>query len=90
MTYYREIWLIEGILLASLWIFDDYLASLITFIFVPIIFSVLVMSWIVEKISRSRIPDTYFHMMAGLTIIPVLFYIVFFIVHEGINWDYPE
>lgn len=87
MSYYKEILLIEGIILALLWMFNDYLASLITFIIVPILFATLVVSMIVEKISKSNIPHNYFHMMVGLTIIPIIFFMVFSAINNGLSWS---
>jgi hypothetical protein len=82
--------MVEGIVLSLLWIWDGYIASLITFIFVPLIFAVLVISWIVEKISSSNIPVAYFHLMTGLTLIPVVFYVVFLFIHGGTHWAQSE
>lgn len=90
MRFYREIWMVEGILISLLWIWDSYVASLITFTFVPLILAILVISWIVEKISSSNIPKTYFYLMTGLALIPVLFYMAFLFIHDGIPWNYSE
>ncbi len=86
MRYYKEILLIEGIILVLLWIANDYLASLITFIFVPLLFSIIIISYITERISKSNIPSSYFKMMWGLLFIPIIFIAIFSKWANGLDW----
>ncbi len=86
MQYYKEILILEGILLTLIWIFNDYLASLITFIFVPLIFAIMIVSFISEKIAHSNIPPTYFKMMWGLFLIPIVLFLVFSQLGGGLSW----
>ena len=52
--------IIQAILCSLLWLGSDYIALLVTIIFVPILFSVLVISIISERIEKSKVPRIYF------------------------------
>lgn len=88
MKYYKEILIIEAIAFTGLWIINEYIATLLTFIAVPIFGGILIISLIAEKIERSRIPREYFFMMAGLTIIPILIFLGIFIFNGGTSFDW--
>ena len=47
--------IIEAIAFTALWIIDEYIATLLTFIAVPIFGGILIVSLISEKIERSKI-----------------------------------
>ena len=83
MRYYKEILLIEGILFLFLWSTNQYLATLLTFIMVPIFFSIFLISWIAERIEKSKISREYFVLMIGLSILPALLFIMFHLINEG-------
>jgi len=88
LKYYKEILIIEAIAFTGLWIINEYIATLLTFIAVPIFGGILIISLIAEKIERSRIPREYFFMMAGLTIIPILIFLGIFIFNGGTSFDW--
>jgi hypothetical protein len=88
MKYYKEIMIIEAIAFTALWIIDEYIATLLTFIAVPIFGGILMVSLIAEKIERSKIQKEYFFLMAGLAIIPVLIFIGIFIFNGGTSFDW--
>ena len=88
MKYYKEIMIIEAIAFTALWIIDEYIATLLTFIAVPIFGGILIVSLIAEKIERSKIQKEYFFLMAGLAIIPVLIFIGIFIFNGGTSFDW--
>ena len=87
MKYYREIFLIEAIIFLVFWLNFEYLATLMTFIFVPIFFMILVVSIIAEKIESSQISKEYFYLMFGLAFIPILIFIMFYLINGGTNFD---
>lgn len=80
--------IIEAIAFTALWIIDEYIATLLTFIAVPIFGGILIVSLIAEKIERSKIQKEYFFLMAGLAIIPVLIFIGIFIFNGGTSFDW--
>lgn len=80
--------IIEAIAFTALWIIDEYIATLLTFIAVPIFGGILIVSLIAEKIERSKIQKEYFFLMAGLAIIPVLIFIGIFLFNGGTSFDW--
>lgn len=68
---YIEIVLLQIILWAALWLMDEYLASLLTAIMVPIFAGILVISLIAELLDRSRVPRSFFVLLAISVCIPL-------------------
>ena len=75
-----EIFLIEILVWMGLWLANEYLATLLTFILTPIVFAVLVIARISEFIERSKVPRIYFGVMLISTIAPVLAALVFWLL----------
>lgn len=76
-----EIFLLEFIGWFGLWLFNDYLATLLTLIIGAIVFAVLVIALISEAIERSKVPRRYFWVMAVSVLAPLLAlgcYLLFF------------
>ena len=88
MKYYKEILIIEAIAFLGLWIIDEYIATLLTFIAVPIFGGIFIVALIAEKIERSRIQREYFYMMAGLAIIPIIIFIGIFLFNGGTSFEW--
>jgi hypothetical protein len=83
MKYYKEIIIIEGIIFTLFWLKDEYFASLLTAITVPIFLGVFVVSIISEGIERSKISSDYFKLMLGLSLLPTILFILFLIIAGG-------
>jgi hypothetical protein len=75
-----EIFLIEILVWMGLWLANEYLATLLTFILTPIVFAVLVIARISEFIERSKVPRFYFGVMLISTIAPILAALVFWLL----------
>lgn len=88
MKYIKEILLAEAIIFAFFWVTNEYLATLLTFVAVPIFSGILVVSLIAERIEKSKISGTYFWLMAGLATIPVILFIILFIANGGTSFDW--
>ncbi|MEM8906971.1 MAG: hypothetical protein AAGD05_03920 [Bacteroidota bacterium] len=56
----------------GLWLWDDYMASMISAVFATIFFAILLVSLIVELIEPSKVPRTYFLFMLLSVICPLL------------------
>jgi len=80
---YTEIILIESILWIGMWLLDEYLASLLTVILVPIFFFILVISLIAEVVERSRVPRSWFYIMLISVVIPLIIAILVYTLYEG-------
>jgi hypothetical protein len=83
MRYTKEILAIEAIIFIILWMSNEYMATLMTFIAVPIFFAITIISLIAEKIEKSGISGDYFRLMVGLTIVPLVIFVVFHFANSG-------
>ncbi|MBK8349218.1 MAG: hypothetical protein IPL08_16990 [Saprospiraceae bacterium] len=90
MKYYKEILIIEAIIFIAIWIANEYLATLLTFIFIPLFTAILAVSLIAEKIERSKISKNYFYLMAGLALIPLLIFLFISVVNGGSSFDWAK
>jgi len=72
-----EIFLIEFILFSLLWLWDDYIASMLTIVFSFIFFFILVISLMVELVERSKVPRWYFTLMTISIFAPIAAAFVF-------------
>ncbi|MEY3420998.1 MAG: hypothetical protein RIR48_1287 [Bacteroidota bacterium] len=90
MKYYKEILVTEAIIFSIFWASNEYLATLLTFIAVPVFGAILIISMIAEKIESSKIGKNYFIMMAGLTIIPALIFGIMTIANGGTSFEWGK
>lgn len=82
-----EIFLIEFIIYCVLWLWDDYLASLLTAVFPIIFLFLLIISLIAELIERSKVPRWYYYFMGISVIAPILAALVFvFFMGADFEW----
>lgn len=90
MKYYKEILILEAIIFIIFWLTNEYIATLLTFVSVPVFISILIVSLIAEKIERSKISINYFYLMAGLAIIPTLIFIGIYLANGGTSFDWAK
>jgi hypothetical protein len=90
MKYFKEILVIEAIIFILFWINNEYIASLLTFIAVPIFIAVFVVSYIAEKIENSKVNKEYFYLIAGLALVPTIIFISVFLVNGGTSFDWAN
>jgi hypothetical protein len=82
-----EVFLIEFILFSLLWLWDDYIASMLTIVFSFIFFFILVISLLVELVERSKVPRWYFIFMAVSIFAPIAAAFVFiFFMGADFEW----
>jgi hypothetical protein len=82
-----EVFLIEFILFSLLWLWDDYIASMLTIVFSFIFFFILVISLMVELVERSKVPRWYFIFMAVSIFAPIAATFVFiFFMGADFEW----
>lgn len=74
MKYAKEILLLEAIIFILFWLNDEYLATMLTFIAVPVFGGILIVSLIAERIEKSKITKDYFYLMVGLAAIPAIIF----------------
>lgn len=82
-----EIILIQIITWTAIWLFDDYLASLLTVVMVPIFFFILVVALIAEWIERSKVPKKFFLVMILSVLVPVIIAAFAAVAYQGVfSW----
>lgn len=59
-----EVFLLQMVGWLGLWLFSDYVAGLLTIIVGAIVSAVLLIALISEAIERSKVPKSYFYVMA--------------------------
>ena len=72
-----EIFLIQFLVYLVLWLWDDYIASLLSIIMIFITAAILIVALIAELIEKSKVPRSYFIFMLGSILIPVLVGLIF-------------
>src|SRR5688500_4615198 len=75
--------LAQAVMYASIWLWNEYVATYITIIFPVMILLILLLSAIAEWIEPSRIPRWYYQLMVISIVIPVLIGAIFYIIYEG-------
>ncbi len=81
-----EIFLIEVVFYLLCWLWNDYLASMISLIFGTLFLAILLISLVVEVIERSRVPRWYFYFMLLSVLAPVLSAAVYLSISKGVDW----
>lgn len=82
-----ESFLIEFIFYLGLWLWNEYLATLLSSVFATIFFVILIVSIIVEKIEPSKVPRSYFYFMFLSILAPILAAVVYVGIMGGqIDW----
>lgn len=82
-----EIFLIQLTLYLGLWLYDDYMGSLLSIVLAGVFAAILVISLIVEWIEPSKVPRNYFYMMAGCVAAPLIAMAVYVLLMGGeLEW----
>jgi hypothetical protein len=59
-----EVFLLQTVGWLGLWLFSDYVAGLLTIIVGAVVSAALLIALIAEAIERSKVPKSYFYVMA--------------------------
>jgi hypothetical protein len=78
-----EIFLLELAIWLALWLANDYLATLLTFILGAIVFAILLIALMAEGIERSKVPRRYFSIMGISLLAPILAAIIYLTIFGG-------
>lgn len=81
-----EIFLVEVIIYFLLWLFNDYLATLLSISLGGIFLAILIISLIVEWIERSKVPIWYYKFMVVSILAPLLTAIIYLFFAGGVSW----
>jgi len=75
--------MIQVLFYVLLWIWDSYIATLLSATFMTIAFFILVVSLIAELLERSKVPKIYFWGMAISVFTPLFTAILFLFLNGG-------
>lgn len=81
-----EIFLVQMAVYLLLWIFNEYLATLLSLVFGSICLLILLISLIVEVIERSKVPRWYFLFMGASVLAPFLAALIYLVIGGGLEW----
>ena len=81
-----ELFLGTIIVFGLLWVWDDYLAFLLTLVFVSIVVFILLIALIAELLDRSKVPRTYFYGMLALIVAPLIPAVFYYLVYGQMSW----
>ena len=76
-NYVPEVALIDVIVFLSLWLWDEYIAFLLTLFFTAIAAGVLIISLIAELLERTKVPRNYFYWLAVSVCVPLVVAAIF-------------
>lgn len=77
------------LIFGSLWVWNDYLASLITVLVVTICIFILLLSYIVELIEKTKVPRWYFQLIWIMIILPILLFGIFGAIY-GFSFEWMK
>ena len=82
-----EIFLLQIMVYLVIWLWNDYVASLISVLVVAICAGVFIVALIAELIEKSKVPKSYFIFMIGSILIPLIVGFVFISLMGGdLDW----
>lgn len=84
-----ESFLLQTFLYALIWYFNEYVGSLLSILIPPIAFALLCISYITERIEKSKVPSSYFRHMWLVVFVPLLVGAAFTLVYKG-NFDWLQ
>ena len=81
-----ETFLIQAIIYLFLWLWNDYLATILSLSFAGIFFSIWLLSLIVEWIEPSKVPKWYFQYVFVSALAPIVIGAFFLLVYGMPDW----
>ncbi len=81
-----EVLLAQVIIYFLIWLFNDYLATILSLIFGSMCLLILIISIIVELIEPSKVPRWYFTTMTVSILAPLLAFGIFVIIGGELAW----
>ncbi len=79
--------LLQAVIYAGLWLWNEYIASYLTLIFPGMVLVMLIFALIADLIEPSRIPGWYYGLMIVSIVTPLIIGAVFYFLYEGrLDW----
>ena len=84
-----EIFLLQVVVYALLWLVSDYTATLVTLLFPLIFLFLLILSLLAELVQKSKVPQWYYWFMLISIIAPILTALLFVFI-MGVDFDWTK
>ncbi len=81
-----EAFLVQVLGYLLLWLWNDYLATILSLIFGGIAFFIWFISLIVEWVEKSKVPPSYYRLMLLCFLAPLLGAVIGIVLKNGLNW----
>lgn len=81
-----EAFLVQLVVYLFLWLWNDYLAFILSVILGGISLSILVVSKMVELVESSRVPKVYYRFMVFCILAPLIAGIAGVLLRNGLSW----
>jgi hypothetical protein len=82
-----EIFLIQAAVYLLIWLWNDFIASVMTVSFTAITLFILIISLIAEALERSKVPRWYFYLMIISVLTPLSIGAFFWYIKRGVfDW----
>ena len=82
-----EWFLIEFVMYILIWLINDYVATLISLVFIVILLAILLVAGIAEVIEPSKVPRSYYLFMVVSILAPIFAGGIFLFITGGdLNW----
>ena len=81
-----EAFLVQVVLYLLLWVFDDYLAVVISLILGSIALAIFLLSKLIELVESSRVPKVYYRFVVLCFIAPAIAAIIGMFLLNGLSW----
>ncbi|MDZ4748509.1 MAG: hypothetical protein SH808_08480 [Saprospiraceae bacterium] len=79
--------LLQAVIYSGIWLWNEYVAAYLTFIFPGVILVILIIAGLADLIEPSRIPGWYYGLMFISIITPLIIGAVFYFLYEGrLDW----
>lgn len=81
-----EAFLIQIAIYMLIWLWDDYLAAILSLVIGGVALSLFILSNMVEWVDKSRVPRVYYRLMFLSFLAPLIGAIIGVLLRNGLSW----
>jgi|APTNR8051073442_1049403.scaffolds.fasta_scaffold00632_12 hypothetical protein len=81
-----ELWLAQVVVYLLLWLFNDYVATVLSLVFGGIALSIWVLIHLVELVDRSTVSRRQLRLILTCFLAPLAAGILYLALNQGLNW----
>ena len=81
-----EAFLVQVVLYLLLWVIDDYLAVVVSFILGGISLAIYLISKLIELVDKSNVPKVYYRFMLICLLAPIIAGMIGLLLLNGLSW----